>query len=740
MLTKSDKILIKHCFSQGVSAITLANRFKKTRQTIYTVLHDEIDWFGVQAIDAFELGVKAERLVQELSHKQEDTSMVATTLPRVLSQRQPFHKYHLAKIQERKEKVEARRQVLARVLNSLTSIVYDGPEVENMADGMDEIGTVEEALSMKIARNIRDNLDKHDKRGWRFPQEVVDAGYVMSRYSQSAYNVLRELLPFPSRQTISAKYSALEQTLCTALQDVEAAHVLIEKYLERSPRQVEGEQLQCTLAIDAFSINIFKAYNKSVMEAAQQLKPEQREDFRETLDAVEDQVTQGCDSVSEEERVENVSRFNSCFLIVLIPFRWDEPHVVLSLFPAESGNATEEVIARIFRLISICSNYNIKVRTIATDGDPGYCDLHSALSKKWLPDRHKSFETILETFRQARSIPYRFSDGHVETLSSTPIADPLHALKIARSRVLRRRVFITRSSSVSESDFKEFRDESWCKDRTQIGRMSDYHALMMFSPRVAKHMILDKNYAGFAYVWGWTCLHLVIRIPCLTLETRQALLIACFHVFIAFLNKILDGEFKHTKVNVRFTDGCDGVTFFETYYLIRVIHLVFAMYVGLSNDSHRLRMSAFGTHANENLIGRARVGAAGANNFPVFLRHFAKTEITRMLEKLHGIPRLIRTRDNIGGTKLDLHDTTLIESLDIGSDTAEFIKAFIENDERKMEQIMSAILQFVETVIEREGEAVHLYEPNKAANSGIMARLISFSDTKQSSNGQDNNK
>ena len=466
-------------------------------------------------------------------------------------------------------------------------------------------------------------------------------------------------------------------------------------------------------------------------EATKGLEGKQCAEALAAIRKAESQIEkQGAVDVEQLQQQDCPQRFNNCFLVVLVPFRWDRPHLVLSLFPAKSGSANEDVVSKIFQLIEVCSAYNINIRTIATDGDRGYSGLHTAVSNRWLGKRHQSFETLLVEFQRVRNIPYRLPQGTTHKLSAIPIADPLHALKVARSRVLKRLVFLTPSSSVSQNDFRAFENESWYKDRSPLARMSDYHALMMFSPRTLKQVIEDKNYNAAAYLWGWTSLMLVIRVPYISIETRQALLIGSFHVFIAFLNPILDEKFKKMHVTTRFVDGSLGVTFFEPYYLIRVIHLIFALYIELSRGGRCLRLSAFGTHVNENLIGRARVGASGINSFPVFLRHFAKTEISRLLEHVHGISNLVRTRDNVGGTKLDLHNIKQLEALDIGAVTASFIQAFEQSDESNMSSNLDKIGDFLDDIMKREGEVLRLYEPNRAANSGIMARLISFDSSK----------
>ena len=178
---------------------------------------------------------------------------------------------------------------------------------------------------------------------------------------------------------------------------------------------------------------------------------------------------------------------------------------------------------------------------------------------------------------------------------------------------------------------------------------------------------------------------------------------------------------------MKFREGCRGVTFFDTNYLYRVIHLIFAMFIELSTNGKMLRMSAFGTHVNENVIGRARVSANGLNNFEVFQRHFARSELCRHLEHSLGIRNAVRTRDNVGGTKLDVDDfADYIVDLDLCEYTKMLIEGFDKSNDKKFAEGLSGIASFLDKVLERKGEVPKIYPPNKAANSGIVSRLLEF--------------
>ena len=732
MLSDEDRHVIHYCHLNGVTEQALAWYFSTTPRHISGVIRRYRFEQAPTWVYHFQLGAKAERLSRDLTyastkgHKEAGIQTDLVVFPE--PEQTIMHRPSVFSLERRMEKKQRKNQQRQRLKENLESLRARREErhCEDVLEECADEGEEDKDLAESLLENMTANLGRH-LRGRRYTSEVVDFSYVISRYSMAAYDVLRHVLPLPSRQTISCKFKALEKQLMSMYENEELCHALMTRYFERVPMSGENEEIQCTLAVDAFSINIFSTHVKSLREATHALGSQQKQSFEQILDDVETELNQVPGETDERE--EAVQLFNNCFLIMLIPFRWDRPPLVVSMFPMPSGSANSTILRRLFRIIDVCSVYNIRVRTIATDGDPGYGPLHTAVSQKWLSQRKDSFEDLLEIFQRMKKVKCPLDDGgQALKIRAIPIADPLHALKIARSRVLEKTVVLSLSPflTVSLTNFMIFEQEKWFSDRRNIARMSDYHAIEMFSPRVLCSLIDNGCYTGALYMWGWTALMMVIRVPFLSKETRLSLLISSFEMFRMFLNQVLDKKYKGTGVHVRAKEGCVGVTFYETGYLTRVIHLIFALYIELSTNGKMLRLSAFGTHCNENAIGRARVAAGGTNNFNVFQCHFAKCEVSRHLEHALGIVRTIRTRDNIGGAKLDAHNYELLVDLNLGCDTKELVEAFAENNIGKCWIVLRRIADFLRAVTARESEIPKVYAPNKAASAGIIARLISF--------------
>ena len=87
----------------------------------------------------------------------------------------------------------------------------------------------------------------------------------------AAYNMIRTVLPVPSRQTLAAKYGEAEKMLMKMYDRDELCHALISRYFDRTPMTSQNSEMQCTLAIDAFSINVFKKHVKEIREVSEKL-------------------------------------------------------------------------------------------------------------------------------------------------------------------------------------------------------------------------------------------------------------------------------------------------------------------------------------------------------------------------------------------------------------------------------------------------------------------------------------
>ena len=173
-------------------------------------------------------------------------------------------------------------------------------------------------------------------------------------------------------------------------------------------------------------------------------------------------------------------------------------------------------------------------------------------------------------------------------------------------------------------------------------------------------------------------------------------------------DEMLDGQFKDTDIYIRYKKGCNGVTFFDTSYLIRVIHLVFALYGELLDGGYHLRLSAFGSHVAENMIGKIRISCHGNHKFEVIMRVVSRSEVRRLLQWELGIEHTVRGRDNTGGTKLEAGIPTDLDGLDFADLGHTIVQALREGADPPNDAFQQIAL-FCSKVLDRQRKVYHIY-------------------------------
>ena len=137
-------------------------------------------------------------------------------------------------------------------------------------------------------------------------------------------------------------------------------------------------------------------------------------------------------------------------------------------------------------------------------------------------------------------------------------------------------------------------------------------------------------------------------------------------------------------------------------------------------------MSSFGSHINENIIGRIRLGSHGNPEFSIIMRTVAKAELRRILQTELGAQNYVRGRDNIGGTKIEPTLLNLVEGIDFQGAAKGLVKYLRSGTVDFAMTELEKICGFLANILERKDEIYPIYPPNPSANSGIMARLIKF--------------
>ena len=115
-------------------------------------------------------------------------------------------------------------------------------------------------------------------------------------------------------------------------------------------------------------------------------------------------------------------------------------------------------------------------------------------------------------------------------------------------------------------------------------------------------------------------------------------------------------------------------------------------------------MSSFGSHINENIIGRIRVTCHGDPRFTVIMRSIAKAELRRIHQAELGVEHCIRGRDNVGGTKLNPDITEVMEGIDFTAAAKGLLKALDFNAGDVAQVELDKIVEFLVGVVDRKDQ------------------------------------
>ena len=725
-LSVFDVAIISYCARNGACKAALARKFDKSEKWVYLLgKRDVTELFPDEnSMLWFNAGLHAANVLRELlpwkpeEHVELHDEQTVDSVPTF-----PFWNYRAASLEEKRKLLAIRAENLkGHTQAGYSDPLIDLPAGENVKEEDEADSTTASVhVANLILENMSRNLCRSSRYGWRYNEETLKFAYIVRSYSAVCYEWMRKVLPLPSRVTLSQKFGLAEKTLQANLGNPEKFDDVLLGYFDRVPASCTADWMQCSLCIDAFSMTVFQKNRTD--------KPEIIENDASVTGGVEVDVAQVVIDDEEEQLDMQDEACTNMFIIVLNPFRWEIPPVPLAVFPWQNGHANNDIVEILLIMVEKLKLYNINVRAIASDGDSGYACLHKALHSVWEQKRKKDFFRIFNLLSATVAFQVTLGDFDFK-VSAYPVADPLHALKIARSRFLDHPVYLTPTVSVSSDSVKWITDR-WFLDHTQLARMSDFYAISMFSPETFIRCCEKGSMVFAMYIWPWTALLMVIRVPFLSLNCRISPLHSSFVFFQYFLNEMLDGQFKDTDIYIRYKKGCNGVTFFDTSYLIRVIHLVFALYGELLDGGHHLRLSAFGSHVAENMIGKIRVSCHGNHKFEVIMRVVSRSEVRRLLQWELGIEHTVRGRDNTGGTKLEAGIPADLDGLDFASLAHAMLYALHEGVDPPHEAFQE-IARFCSKVLERQKEVYPVYLPNGAANSGIIARLIKFAATDSS--------
>lgn len=223
---------------------------------------------------------------------------------------------------------------------------------------------------------------KKKKNRGRYSEQFYDFSQILYSLCAKSYRVLRQVLPFPSKNRLHNKYSMLIKNIKKSLTDLDFCLDLISKY------NITGE---CTLAIDAFAFRTFngsslgcssnsKNFDQTMKQYLDEAIAEESSNETETEESSNDPATE--ESLNNKSPTIIVHRYSYGFIFLIVPLDYSFPPKIIHIKLSENGSYKEEIdqiaefIKQKLRQIGIIPLFQ------ATDGDRGASQIHEVFFVK----------------------------------------------------------------------------------------------------------------------------------------------------------------------------------------------------------------------------------------------------------------------------------------------------------------------------------------------------------------------
>jgi hypothetical protein len=573
-----------------------------------------------------------------------ETEEIEEVIQKVFDWNLPKHslKEKLARVMKQNHAFAKRMKASDRRLAKLTIpeiIVDDG------ADSTEPESTGDPILDQII------QLARLPKCQRRYEEEMLKFGRVLDNISSQCYRALRGRIPFPAVSTLDKRFrdeklairECLESPGCQGLPKVLTDY--------RTVWQITYE-VPSTLVFDATSVS--------------------------------------------NTGIKTRKNLQYCFSYLLLPLRSDLPDLLVHSMAHPTGNISTEVLEVAEVLTRILSDMGFSPHFLATDGDKGSSEFHTAAFQ-----RYGAFGdniTLLEV------VGFLTQNGTVQ-LHCWPISDFLHLLKNARSRIARGRLAL--GAETAETITAQSLNGLLNLGRDLAGHsalelLQDDLALRVFT--LGNLLVLAKGgqYTGVYFFMPLVALNLAIRNELISKETRLQLIQVAFSIFFR-MKKSFPDTGKKFGIGNNVVQNVNRQTLWSREMCTRGCNLCVGLYWAIITFPNCLPLGRIGTHSVECLFGTTRSMLRGDTSWG----HFLGTEVDaimtqNMCKELDIQPYIRRFKKASGCTVMD--------------DTEKLITVLFDDETHTISDKVARLATF----LEREADSLIVYDGCDGILAGFM--------------------
>ncbi|OHT07333.1 hypothetical protein TRFO_24499 [Tritrichomonas foetus] len=522
---------------------------------------------------------------------------------------------------------------------------------------------------------------------WNHKESVKQLGFIISMYSPSALNLIRQVIPLPSMTTLDKTYRNQIKSIKEALLNP----LKIEHMLSIINYPIDQEkQYRCCIAIDAMKFKLFESNNNenseenSVHQPANnmynnendELNDEHDENYEDSGENTElplnnpkdlvdhllnngyidfdDFIPEFSDPDKLQSKIimekfmtfipqkESKSNFSHLFIALVMPLDLSIDNIVINVLPHHNGQAGKYVRMHFCDLLSyLRHNTRFYPTYVCVDGDIGYQRYHQHFYDFW---RSLGTEELHELVKY---IPI-YTEHNVLYLT-----DLIHFGKNRRSWL----IFNVLTVHPTDDSFyldvekiKQFCDlGDILSDLSQLGKIQDMYPIGLFSIPVVKNLMENNCFHEALYILPVALWFESVRNEKLDRSTRILMLSLAFKIYLKFVNVIESGKLgKNINKAGIINEQKKRQYVAPLEALVRALNTIMVMIFELESGG-TINFSRLSTMTEEHLNGQIRTGCHRNDSLETILSFITKYNLGMYFIEQMGLKINKKRRDYQGG-------------------------------------------------------------------------------------------
>ena len=444
----------------------------------------------------------------------------------------------------------------------------------------------------------------------RYSKLFMSFAVILMCFSLPAYNFLRQVLPFPSRQAIDQSFATNYWHKKGIITDFEHLHEALQDYV----REVGSNTTMGILAVDAISLTPHMRIDRDGFVRGTVTHEHVPRDLFQNL-------TSSYQKFEEFVRNRTNVTITDSFIYQFQPYDAMKQCITVFVEPTTSGKATLREVDRLAALKAKLQKFNLSVQGYAFDGDSTYRRLHENFFESYYVQLIKNY-----------SISFADFPGPLI------VSDPLHLLKRARYRCLSKEIHVGISGEDRRLNLQKIKTIFDVPATVWIdkpySKMHDHLAIQLFSLDNLIKLIEEGMLTEIAYSLRMVLLNVALKEQELSVADR----ISYLEIGLLFMTSF-HGMVKNSRSPVRPQVSHDNSTvrMFTDAFLIEHCNTAFSVLHVLHEQRGFIALNRLGSNPVEHLFGLIRMRSRDIHTFEKLQKTLGKIELHRQMKRDFGV-------------------------------------------------------------------------------------------------------